>query len=102
MRRYGYDIVITKPNAKEALACTVCGAAMSVERNLPAWHGFASAMAGRASVHDAWTCPNSGEEWHDKARDLVQAIEQEPSQRVAALRREDLAELLELHMGKQR
>lgn len=99
MAERGYDIIFTEVNAMDAVDCRVCGAPMKVRRNVLASAGFAAALARTTGEHDVWTCSHSEEEWHQRARELVHAIEREPSRRVAALRRMDLEELLADAMG---
>jgi hypothetical protein len=48
----------------EEICCGVCGTAMKVVRNVLGPRGFAQAMAGGKSLHDAYYCPNRGESWH--------------------------------------
>ena len=51
-------------------------------------------MARRDHWHDKFTCPHLEEAWHEQALELVQAIENTPSKRLAELMRLDLEDIL--------
>jgi hypothetical protein len=89
--------LITAPGAFKHLACPVCGSQCQAERNARVLQGMYAGMAGIARPHDRFVCPNAGQEWHAQAYQLIHAIDDTPSQRVAALMRLDLEDLLAAH-----
>lgn len=93
MPQAGYDVIFTRAGVTPA-ACRVCGSAMNVQRDVVGPTGFASAMGKISTLHDRWTCPHSGEEWHEQALRIVLANADEPSPTVAALRQKDLDDLI--------
>ena len=95
MAHKGYDFFIAEPHSTDAKRCRVCGVPCRVTRNVFGPTGFVTAMAGLFRVHDEWVCPLTDEPWHARARQLVIAIEDTPSKRLAMLMSEDLGELLQ-------
>lgn len=93
----GYDVFYEAPGRVAERTCRICGTTCTVERNRLAATSWAESMAKRKWLHDFFKCPNTGADWHDRATDLVQRIEETPSERVAALMRQDLDELLARH-----
>jgi len=94
MTRKGYDILFADPGARADADCLVCGARCRVKRNVYGPTSFVEAVGRKSRRHDAFSCPYSGEEWHERALQLVLAIEATPSPRVARLMELDLADLL--------
>jgi len=90
----GYDIFYTKPGSTDEMYCLVCNTMCNVKRNTYGPANFASAVARRYDYYDVFICPHAEEEWHEQALQLVLAIEEMPSKRVAALMRQDLEDLL--------
>ena len=81
----GYDSFFEKPGEVQERFCQVCGAKCDVLRDQLGPTSWAGAMAGKSTPHDHFFCPNSDEEWHEQAIELVQAIEETPSKRIAEL-----------------
>lgn len=90
----GYDVFFESPGAVQEHACLVCGTTCLVERNKVGPTGWVAAAAKKVVEHDYFYCPNKSQPWHEQALELVQAIEETPSKRIAALMQMDLAELL--------
>jgi hypothetical protein len=97
MSRKGYDLFAESPNSVEERRCAVCGATCHVERNAYGPTGVIEAMCKSSRYHDRFKCPNSGAPWHEHALELLLAIKETPSKRVAELITRDLAELLAEH-----
>ena len=93
----GYDVFYEVPGQVAERTCLICGTICIVERNRLAATSWTESMAKRKSLHDFLRCPNTGEAWYDRATDLVERIEGTPSDRVSALMRQDLDELLVKH-----
>lgn len=93
----GYDVFFETPGAVGERTCLVCGTVCHVERNRVGPISWAGAMGKVEKEHDYFSCPHIRQEWHEQALELVQAIEQMPSKRVAALMQQDLVELLSEH-----
>lgn len=93
----GIDTFFEPPGTVNHRSCLACGTTCLVKRNQIGPTSWASAMAKAEDHHDYFYCPNSGQDWHDQAISLVQAIEAMPSKRVAALMEQDLFDLLSAH-----
>jgi hypothetical protein len=52
-------------------------------------------MSGSKSLHDAFSCPHAGEDWHDKAIKLIQEHENTSSKRVKDLILQDINDVLD-------
>lgn len=94
MSTKGYDYFVVEPASVEVMHCSVCQTACRVERNVYGPTSFATAMAKDFRLHDIFVCPFADTPWHEQALQLVVAIEETPSKRVAQLMQQDLAELL--------
>ena len=90
----GLEIFFVEPGTVETMTCRVCGTTCAVQRDAYGPTSLAMAMAKNKKQHDVFTCPHAGEDWHEQALALIQAIEATPSKRVAELMRLDLQELL--------
>lgn len=97
MPTIGYDAFVTEPGTKESVLCHVCNSECEVTRGAHGPTSFASAMAKKHREHDFFVCPHADAAWHEQALDLVTAIEESPSKRVAQLMQQDLDELLAAH-----
>ena len=62
-----YDRFITGPASNEVRHCRVCGTRCEVVVYNHGPTGYAAAMAGHATYHDAHTCPHTEAEWHKRA-----------------------------------
>lgn len=60
--------------------CGVCGEIMDVSRNVDGPTNFVMAMGGSKRLHDAFSCPCNGEDWHNQAI----AIREEAKQTASA------------------
>ena len=58
-------------------------------------------MANKIRDHDKFVCPHTDEPWHENALQLVIAIDETPSKRLADLMRADLHDILNEHLGEQ-
>ena len=93
----GLDSFTVDPGSKDTMHCVGCHSECEVTRDVYGPTGYASAMAKKYALHDAFTCPHTEEGWHELAVRLVMAIEDMPSRRVADLMRLDLQDLLAEH-----
>jgi hypothetical protein len=90
----GYDIFYENPGEIQERTCQVCGSIRDVKRDRMGSTGWAEGLAKRAHLHDYFRCPHAGEDWHEQALNIVMAIEETPSKRLAALMQQDLIDLL--------
>ncbi|MFQ5913345.1 MAG: hypothetical protein ACE5JS_09190 [Nitrospinota bacterium] len=90
----GFDFFIAEAGSKGEYHCGVCNTKCEVKRNVYGPTTFAEAMAKTFRYHDLFVCPHRDEKWHEQALNLVQAIEETPSRRVAQLMAQDLEDLL--------
>ena len=95
MATQGYDVFLLAPGSVDQMACRICGTACAVVRNVKGPTSYASAITKTVSLHDRFTCPHSGMDWHAQALHLAEAIEASPSPRMAQQMRLDLADLLQ-------
>ena len=93
----GYDTFYELPATVTKRTCQVCGIECEVERNQVGPTSWSGAVGKAETPHDYFYCPYSGQDWHNQALALVQAIENMPSKRVATLMQQDLADLLAEH-----
>ena len=93
----GYDVFYIEPGKVDEMICGVCGSRCKVRRNVKGPVSFASAMGRMQIEHDYFWCPNSEAEWHSQALNLVEAIEDTPSKRMAEIMRLDLEDILREH-----
>jgi hypothetical protein len=92
--RLGYEIFYTTPGKVSEMRCRVCGSICDVERDVYGPSNFAQAVNKINDLYDVFTCPIANRDWHAKALNLVIAIEEMPSKRVADLMKQDLEDLL--------
>lgn len=93
----GYDQFYEEPNDVAEHTCLVCGTVCEAVRERMGPRGHIEAMSNSSALHDYFYCPHGGKEWHEQARELLQAIEEMPSKRVAALMKLDLEDILVEH-----
>lgn len=86
----GYDYFTPSPNSVDEILCKVCGEICDVERNVSAPTSWAAAMAEVDTIHDSFRCPYGEEEWHTRARKLVQCIESCDSVSIKKIMNDDL------------
>jgi hypothetical protein len=75
-------------------SCDVCGADMDVQRNVHGATGFAEAMAKHGHLHDRFTCPHREELWHKQVYAMTNLSKSLPSQRLAQIIEEEVADIL--------
>ena len=85
------------PGTVEARHCEICGAVCDVRRDVETYTGMISAMAKKSVRADVFSCPRQEADWHRQAVQLVDAIAETPSPRLAALMKLDLNDLLTAH-----
>ncbi len=90
----GYDQFFETPGEINERHCLICGTICLVKRNQSGPTSFAGAMAKIQKLHDYFYCPHIEQEWHKRAEELLDAIEEMPSKRVADLMRLDLQDLI--------
>lgn len=93
VRYKGIDSFDYKPGEVNVMWCQACGAVCEVDRNVMGPTGYAEAMGRRGHLHDYFYCPNSGRPWHDQAVELLEALEETPSNSLKQLIRKDLEEI---------
>ena len=82
------------PGTVDSMRCEVCGAVCQVRRDVETYSGMIAAMAKKTSRLDVFTCPHQETDWHNLAVRLVDAIDETPSRRLAALMHLDLEDVL--------
>ena len=87
----GWDTILPDPGEVESWDCQVCGDTCDVRRGVV---GRRSSISPHESPHDSFTCPNSGEPWHDQALKIAQAIHDMPAPSIRALMEGDLAKVV--------
>lgn len=82
----GYDYFTPDPGEKQSMKCRACNSEMDVDHNMEISSRYPN--IGDASSKrkvDRFTCPHSGEKWHNQAIELKKLIERTPSQTIADL-----------------
>lgn len=80
--------------------CDTCNVICNVTRNYEGYRGRMSAMTGIKSRFDLFTCPNRGQEWHEKAYRLICERNQTVSPRLKSIIRDDIDDLVFENTGK--
>jgi len=92
--RNGVDRILRKPNTSNSEQCRICGSDMYVERDKNVYTSYACAMAKKSSCMDAFYCPHSDKEWHDKAGKLIDEIDDTTSPSIKEIIQKDLENVL--------
>ncbi len=95
----GYDFFVTEPNAVAQQRCRVCGSVCLAERRIEGATGWIAGLAGITRVHDRFTCPHAGAEWHRQALLLAREEDRTASNRVRALIRADRKEVVAANLA---
>ena len=90
----GYDFFTTLPDSKEEMECKVCGCVCHVRRKVSGPMSFGGAIAGKNTLHDEFSCPNSDENWHKQALKLYQDIEKCNSPSLKKIMQNDLNDMI--------
>jgi hypothetical protein len=90
----GYDTFYENPGEVQARTCQVCNTSCEVKRDQFGPTGWAEALGQRGHLHDYFRCLHAGKDWHKKALEILMAMEETPSKRLAALMQQDLIDLL--------
>jgi hypothetical protein len=98
MANLGYDYFVDKPGNLDEWRCRICGSIATVTRNVFGPTSTASSLAKVFVHHDIFVCPHADVDWHHQAYRLLNAIEETPSKRLAALIQQDLDDLLQEHV----
>lgn len=87
-------VYFSKPGEFVEKKCSVCGAICDVKRNCFGPTSYASAMAGSHYLHDQFSCPYNGLDWHKLAILLIDQKRDCASPRVRKLIELDLQDTL--------
>ncbi len=98
MERIIEYVIRCRPGEISEMKCKVCGTVCDVERNCKGMKSMGAAMAGMLNDHDQFTCPRSADEWHIRARKLMEEIARTPSKRLSQIMQDELEELLKESM----
>ena len=79
------EVLTPEPGKFSEMNCSICGDKMNAERNVDGATGWAEAMAKHKHLHDRFTCPNAGEDWHQQLILLNDAIRDTPSDCLAKI-----------------
>ena len=102
-RTNGVDcFIVMPPETKDSMSCKACGSECNVQRNQYGPTSFGAAMAGISNRHDVFTCPYSGEEWHQKAIRLLGEMEATASDGIRTIIRQDMEALVREHLKIKR
>lgn len=72
----GYDLFFELPNRASYKRCRVCDTLCLVKRNVYGALTWKDYNREFYQWHDSFACPHTNTEWHDRALELVQSIEQ--------------------------
>jgi hypothetical protein len=75
--------------------CQTCGATLEqTSKNIDGPTSTVAAMSGSTRLHDVWSCPEVGQDWHDQAYALKRSIKETPSLRLQKILEEELSEIV--------
>lgn len=94
----GYDHFTPDPGKFKEMECAVCRDKMDVRRNVNGPTGMAEAMGGGKHLHDSFSCPNSGEDWHDQLIALDKELRKTSSSAIAAILEKEIEEVRKLRI----
>jgi hypothetical protein len=77
----GYDHFTPDPGKFKEMECAVCRDKM------------AEAMGGGKHLHDSFSCPNSGEDWHDQLIALDKELRKTSSSAIALILEKEIEEV---------
>jgi hypothetical protein len=100
MERIIEYVIRCLPGEISEMKCKVCGTVCDVKRNCKGMKSMGAAMAGMLNEHDQFTCPRSADEWHVRARKLMEEIARTPSKILARIMQDKLEELLKESLNK--
>lgn len=89
----GYDHFTPSPGTQNEMFCNACRDKMDVKRGVNGPTSWAESMGGGKHLHDNFTCPNSGADWHDQLIALDKELHKTSSSKVAALIEAEIEEL---------
>lgn len=90
----GYDVIMTAPGLYVEHKCIVCSELMDKKSNVDGPTGWAEAMAQRSHLHDVYTCPHAGKDWHNQCIALMKEIDRTSSAKITELLKQELKEIL--------
>jgi len=90
------------PGQVEGRRCGVCNSQCVVERNVNGPTSRWEAMEGRGHAHDVFRCPHYNSEWHNLAYELIREMGKTASDRIRALVKADLDDLLVANLPPDR
>ena len=72
----GYDSFTPNPGEWDHLVvcCKACDTLMDVRKNCTGPTSSIMAMSGSVTQYDHYTCPHSGESWHNEVIDLLEEM----------------------------
>lgn len=89
----GYDHFTPAPDTHREMFCNACGDSMDVQRGVNGPTSWAESMGKGKHLHDKFTCPNSGEDWHDQLIALDKELRKTSAARIASLIEAEIAEV---------
>src|SRR5688572_27744985 len=78
----GYDSFSSDPGTVSSGNCLACGVVLDVKRNVDGPTSWAEAVGKKSHLHDSFTCPNAGEDWHTQLIKLMEYRKSLPSRRL--------------------
>jgi len=78
----GWDYFTPAPGTEKKMYCRVCSDEMEVRRNVNSATGFAAAMGGIKTLHDAFSCANHDKDWHRQTLAIKQLAMASPSKKM--------------------
>ena len=85
-----YNSFHRQVDAVDEMLCNVCGTVCDVRRGVEGATGFASAMAGKKTKHDYFSCPHNDEQWHWEALAMAQELGDTVSPSLRAIIQQDI------------
>ena len=96
MKHYtsGFDYFTPDPGKYQSMQCKACDTEMDVERDVTISRSRFSFLVDRDLLKsrkvDKFTCPHTGEDWHNQAIQLRRFVQKTPSRVLASLVEEEI------------
>jgi hypothetical protein len=82
--------------------CRACGDNMDVKRNVNGPTSWAESMGKGKHLHDCFTCPNAGLDWHDQLIALDRELRKTSSNLVAKMIEAEIKEVKETRVATRK
>jgi hypothetical protein len=86
----GWEVFTPDVGTVESMFCRACSSPMLVEKNINGATGMVEALSGNKHLHDRFTCPNAGLDWHTQMIKLKMLQIETPSATISDLLQDEI------------